>query len=78
MKSTFNLEPSIASSPESRDHLGKSNDLLDTIGHQVSQVGQHGEAGGLLFAGLRAAALLMVHHQQVVEVQFVVYRLCSE
>lgn len=61
--------------PEAWDHLGKSNDLLDTVGHQVSQVGQHGEAGGLLLTGLRAAALLVVHHQQVVEVHFVVYRL---
>lgn len=59
--------------PEPRDHLGKSNDLLDAIGDQVSQVGQHGEAGALLLAGVRTAALLLVHHQQVVEVHFGVY-----
>lgn len=41
-------------------------------------MGQHGEAGALLFAGVGAAALLMVHHQQVVEVHFGVYCLCSE
>lgn len=57
--------------PETRDHLGKSNDLLNTVGHQICQMRQHGEAGGLLLAGLRATALLMVHHQQVVEVHFV-------
>lgn len=59
--------------PESRDHLGKANDLLDAIGDQVSQVGQHGEAGSLFLTGLRAAALLMVHHQKIVEVHFGVY-----
>lgn len=64
--------------PEPRDHLGKSNNLLDTIGHQVSQVGQHREAGGLLLTGVGAAALLVVHHQQVVEVHLVLQRLCSE
>lgn len=41
-------------------------------------MGQHREAGALLFARVRAAALLMVHHQQVVEVHFGVYCLCSE
>lgn len=41
-------------------------------------MGQHGEAGALLLAGVRAAALLVVHHQQVVEVHFGVYGLCGE
>lgn len=38
---------------------------------------QHGEAGALL-TGVWAAALLLVHHEQAVEVHFSVYRLCSE
>lgn len=41
-------------------------------------MGQHGEAGALLLTGVRAAALFLVHHQQVVEVHFGVYRLCSQ
>ena len=53
--------------PEARDHLGKADDLLDAVGHEVGQVGQHGEAGAVL-AGVGAAALLLVHHHQVVEV----------
>lgn len=56
--------------PKARDHFGKANDLLDAVGDQVSQVRQHGQAGALLLTGLRAAALLLVHHQQVVEIHF--------
>lgn len=59
--------------PEPRDHLGKSYDLLDAIGDQVGQVRQHGEAGALLLTGVRTAALLLVHHQQVVKVHFGVH-----
>lgn len=62
-----------AHKPETRDHLSKSYDLLDAIGDQVSQVRQHGEAGALLLTGVRTAALLLVHHQQVVEVHFCVH-----
>lgn len=64
--------------PEPWDHLCKANDLLNAIGDKISQVGQHGKAGGLLLTGVRATALLVVHHQQVVEVHFGVHRLCSE
>lgn len=65
--------PPLPHTPEPRNHLGKANDLLDAIGDQISQVGQHRKAGALFLAGIRATALLVVHHQQVVEVHFGVY-----
>lgn len=64
--------------PEAGDHLGEADDLLDAVGDQVGQVRQHGEAGALLLAGVGAAALLVVHHQQVVDVHLGVHRLCAQ
>lgn len=63
--------------PEAGDHLGEADHLLDAVGHQVSQMGQHGELGVLL-AGVGAARSVLVHHQQVAEVHLGVQRLCSK
>lgn len=62
--------------PESWDHFGKADDLLDAVGDQVSQVGQHRKAGSLLLAGVRATALFVVHQQQIVEIHFCVNGFC--
>ena len=65
--------------PEARYHLGKADDLLDAVADKVGEVGEHGEARAFLIVGLRAAALLLVHHQQVTEVhQLGVHRLCGK
>ncbi len=47
--------------PEAWDHLGKAYDLLDAVGDQVSQVGQHGKLCVLL-AGVWTASTVLVHH----------------
>lgn len=61
--------------PESWDHLCEADDFLDAVGHQVGQVGQHGELGVLL-ARVRTVDSILVHHQQAAEVHLCVHRLC--
>lgn len=61
--------------PEAWDHLGKADDLLDAVGDQVSQVGQHGQLS-VLFTGVWTISSILVHHQKAAEVHLGVHRLC--
>jgi len=61
--------------PEAGDHLGEADDLLDAVGHQVSQVGKHRQLCVLL-VGVGTAGAVLVHHQHAAEVHLGVHGLC--
>lgn len=70
MPTQSNTKPRVWFTPEAWNHLGKTDDLLDAVADQVSQVWQHGETSGAFFVGLRAAVMVLVHHHHAGEVHW--------
>lgn len=62
-------------SPESGDHFGESDDFLDAVADEVGEVREHGQTRVVLLAGVWTAAAVLIHHQQITEVQLSVHRL---
>lgn len=62
-------------SPESGDHLGESDDFLNAVAHQISEMWQHGQTRGIILTGVWTATVILIHHQKTAQVQLSVNRL---